>query len=59
MRRETRGKRQFNHFVMTKPGDTAALSIPNHREVKRALLQKQVRLAGMTDAEYVEWFRRR
>jgi hypothetical protein len=28
----------------------------SHREVKRGLLQKQVRRAGLTDQEYVAFF---
>ena len=59
LRRKTAGRRQMNHFILTKPGQEATLSIPNHKAVSRALLQKQIRLAGMTEAEYLEWFRRR
>jgi hypothetical protein len=32
------------------------LSIPDHKEVKRTLLQKQIRRAGLTDDEYVAYF---
>jgi hypothetical protein len=42
--------------VLQKEGHRDHLSIPKHREVKRALLQKLVRLAGLTDQEYVEFF---
>jgi predicted RNA binding protein YcfA (HicA-like mRNA interferase family) len=44
------------HFILHKPGEPHALSIPAHRQVKRALLQKQVRRAGLSDEEYVELF---
>lgn len=44
------------HFVLTKEGEPHAISIPNHSEVKRALLQKQIRRAGMTDQEYLDCF---
>lgn len=47
------------HYVLSKPGHQHKLSIPKHREVKRALLQAQIRLAGMTDQEYVEYFNRK
>ena len=40
------------HFVLHRAGCEYHLSIPNHRQVKRALLQKQIRLAGLTDQEY-------
>jgi predicted RNA binding protein YcfA (HicA-like mRNA interferase family) len=52
-------KRRGNgkHFILTKPGK-GHLSIPDHKQVKRALLQKQIRLAGFTDAEYLELFKR-
>lgn len=45
------------HIVLTKDGCPHALSIPNHAEVKRALLQKQIRLAGLSEAEYLAAFR--
>lgn len=52
-------KRRGNgkHFILTKEGK-GHLSIPDHKQVKRALLQKQIRLAGFTDAEYLELFKR-
>lgn len=51
-------KRRGNgkHFILTKDGK-GHLSIPDHKQVKRALLQKQIRRAGLTDAEYVAFFR--
>lgn len=47
-----------NHFVLHKPGHAAHISIPNHREVKRALLAKQLKLAGITEAAYCAAFER-
>jgi predicted RNA binding protein YcfA (HicA-like mRNA interferase family) len=51
-------KRRGNgkHFILTKDGK-GHLSIPDHKQVKRTLLQKQIRHAGLTDAEYVAFFR--
>lgn len=44
------------HFILTKEGCPHALSIPDHGEVKRTLLQKQIRLAGITEQEYLALF---
>lgn len=54
----TRVKRRGNgkHFILKKEGK-GHLSIPDHKQVKRALLQKQIRHAGLTDTEYVALFR--
>jgi hypothetical protein len=52
-------KRRGNgkHFILEKAG--VHLSIPDHKEVKRALLQKQIKLAGLTEAEYLDYFHKR
>ncbi len=42
---------------MSKDRCPHVLSIPNHREVKRALLHKQIKLAGLTEEQYVAFFR--
>ena len=47
------------HFILTKEGCPHALSIPAHKEVKRALLQKQVKLAGLDEQEYLDYFNRK
>lgn len=49
-------KAKHAHFVLKKAGHPHAISIPDHDEVKRALLQKQLRRAGLTDAEYATAF---
>lgn len=41
------------HFLLKKTGHRATISIPDHREVKRALLAKQIKVAGMTIEEYL------
>jgi predicted RNA binding protein YcfA (HicA-like mRNA interferase family) len=53
-KRRGRGK----HFILSKPG-MGHLSIPDHREVKRALLQKQIQLAGLSEERYCELFKGR
>lgn len=45
-----------SHMVLTKAGMIPTLSIPAHREVKRALLAKQIKNAGVTEAEYLAAF---
>jgi hypothetical protein len=42
--------------VLTKPGCPHAISIPDHAEVKRGLLQKQIKLAGISEQEYLAAF---
>jgi len=44
------------HVILKKPGVPFALSIPDHDQVKRALLQKQIRNAGLTEEEYCDYF---
>ena len=55
--RETSGRNP--HIILEKPGVRATLSIPNHKgeNVKRALLQKQIKLAGLTEQQYLDCFR--
>ena len=47
------------HFILAKDECPHVLSIPNHREVKRALLHKQIKLAGLTVEQYVAFFRKK
>lgn len=53
--RKTRG----SHAILEKEGVDATLSIPCHKgkDVKRALLSKQIKLAGMTGSEYLKHFK--
>lgn len=43
-----------SHLVMTKSGQRANLSIPQHRELSIGLLRKLIRLAGLTVNEFLE-----
>jgi hypothetical protein len=47
------------HIILTREGNPATLSIPNHHQVKRALLQAQIRVAGFTEQEYLDCFNAR
>ena len=51
--RRGRGK----HFLLGLPGQREIISIPDHPEVKRALLAGLVKLAGLTNAEYADLYR--
>lgn len=44
------------HFILRKAGDRSVLSIPDHKEVKRTLLQKQMQRAGLTEQQYLDFF---
>jgi len=43
---------------LSKAGHSHGLSIPAHKEVKRALLQKQIQRAGLSEAEYLVFFQK-
>ncbi len=47
--RRGRGK----HFLLQKPGSQHVISVPDHREVKRALIASQLKLAGISIQDYV------
>jgi hypothetical protein len=47
------------HFILKRAGHPHAVSIPDHREVKRALLQKQITRVGLTEEQYIEAFNNR
>ncbi len=50
-------RREGEHIVLTHASvPNVNLSIPNHKEVSRALLQKQLKRAGIGDREYREMF---
>jgi predicted RNA binding protein YcfA (HicA-like mRNA interferase family) len=54
---ERKGKGKSNHHILIKPGNPATLSIPDHPQVKRTLLQKQIQRAGLTEERYLELYR--
>ncbi|HME32712.1 MAG TPA: type II toxin-antitoxin system HicA family toxin [Terriglobales bacterium] len=43
-----------SHLVLTKPGQRANLSIPQHRELSLGTLRALIRAAGMTVDEFLE-----
>ena len=45
-----------NHYILQHDEIGETLSIPNHKEVKRGLLAKQIARAQLTEEEYLEAF---
>ena len=45
-------RRLGGHIVMTKPGESATLSVPNHSTVAKGTLRSLIRSAGLTVAEF-------
>jgi predicted RNA binding protein YcfA (HicA-like mRNA interferase family) len=43
-----------SHVMLTKAGQRATLSIPQHREVKPGTLRAIIRTAGLTVEEFIE-----
>jgi hypothetical protein len=52
-KRRGRGK----HFLLTKPGMRPTLSIPDHPEVKRTIIANLIRLAVISEEDYLKAFR--
>ncbi|MCU1264155.1 MAG: putative periplasmic or secreted lipoprotein [Acidobacteria bacterium] len=42
-----------SHIIMTKEGEIASLSIPNHRQVAKGTLRSLIRSANMTVGEFI------
>jgi predicted RNA binding protein YcfA (HicA-like mRNA interferase family) len=53
LNRRGRGK----HFLLSHPAHNEIISIPDHPEVKRALLAQLVKIAGLTSSEYAKLYR--
>lgn len=43
-----------SHLVMTKPGERANLSIPQHRELSVGTLRALIRAAGLTVEQFLD-----
>ena len=50
-------RRESSHMILGKPGLSAILSIPDHRELKRGTLRGLIRTAGLTVDEFVDLLR--
>ncbi|MGA2723266.1 MAG: type II toxin-antitoxin system HicA family toxin [Bryobacteraceae bacterium] len=43
-----------SHVILIKPGNSASLSIPQHRELAPGTLRSLIRASGMTVTQFVE-----
>ena len=43
-----------SHIVLTKDGEMASLSVPNHKEVAKGTLRSLIRAANMTIDEFIK-----
>jgi predicted RNA binding protein YcfA (HicA-like mRNA interferase family) len=49
----TVARQSSSHIIMTKEGEIASLSIPNHKEVARGTLRSLIRSANVTVDEFL------
>ena len=47
-------RQSSSHIIMTKDGEIATLSIPDHKEVARGTLRSLIRAANLTIGEFVK-----
>ena len=47
-------RRRGSHIIMTKDGETATLSVPNHKQVARGTLRALIRAANLTPDEFTD-----
>ena len=45
-------RQRGSHIILTKEGDMATLSVPNHKEVAKGTLRSLIRSAGLTVNEF-------
>ena len=45
-------RQKASHIVMTKEGEIATLSVPNHKEIAKGTLRSLIRSAGLTVDEF-------
>jgi predicted RNA binding protein YcfA (HicA-like mRNA interferase family) len=46
-------RQSASHIILVKEGETATLSVPDHREVAKGTLRSLIRTAGLTVSEFV------
>ena len=49
-----RVRQNGSHIILIKPGETASLSVPDHKEVARGTLRSLIRAAGVTVQEFLD-----
>ena len=50
----TVARQSSSHIIVTKEGEIAPLSIPNHKEVARGTLRSLIRSANLTVDEFLQ-----
>ena len=50
----TVARQSSSHIIMTKEGEIASLSVPNHKEVARGTLRSPIRSANLTVDEFTQ-----
>jgi predicted RNA binding protein YcfA (HicA-like mRNA interferase family) len=50
----TVARQRSSHIIMVRDGETASLSIPDHKEVAKGTLRKLIRAANLTVTEFVD-----
>jgi predicted RNA binding protein YcfA (HicA-like mRNA interferase family) len=50
-------RQRGSHMILTKPGQVASLSIPDHRELATGTLRKLIRAAGLSVDEFLSALR--
>lgn len=49
----TVARQRGSHIILTKPGEPATLSVPDHKEVARGTLRSLLRSANLTVNEFL------
>jgi len=47
-------RQKGSHIILTKPGNIATLSVPNHSEVARGTLRDLIQKAGLTVEQFLQ-----
>lgn len=47
-------RQSSSHIILTKPGEMATLSVPDHKEVAKGTLRSLIRSAGLTVEQFVK-----
>ena len=51
-------RRKGSYMIMTKPGISVNLSIPDHKVLDRGLLKKLIRFSGLTVEEFIKFHKK-
>jgi predicted RNA binding protein YcfA (HicA-like mRNA interferase family) len=46
-------RQSSSHVIMTRPGETVTLSVPDHKEVAKGTLRSLIRAANLTVDQFV------